>query len=98
MLQESSHPSDRLDWLVENHLRPMCKEMAGHIERLQQLGIAPPGNPALLFNLMRVSAGGVLALSLEIKGTSGIDFDADEAIDDLADLIIRCYLPRDPSR
>ncbi|MDH3747922.1 MAG: TetR/AcrR family transcriptional regulator [Gammaproteobacteria bacterium] len=91
ILQESSHPSDRLDWLVENHLRPIFEEVVGYIEDLQKVGIAPAGNPALLFNMIRVTAGGLLALSLEIKDTSGIDFDADGALDELSDLIIRCF-------
>lgn len=91
ILQESSHPSDRLDWLVKNHLRPIFVEVVGYIEDLQDMGIAPAGNPALLFNMIRVSAGGLLALSLEIKGTSGIDFDSDGALDELSELIIRCF-------
>ncbi len=96
VLQESSHPSDRLDWLIENHLRPLFRDMTSYIEKLQAGGIAPAGNPALLLNMMRVSAGGVLALAAEIKGTSGIDFDTQGTIDELADMIIRCFLPGDP--
>ncbi len=92
ILQESSHPSDRLDWLVENHLRPIYNEVVGYIENLQQHGISPPGNPALLFNMIRVCAGGLLALSLEIRATSGVDFDAEGALQELGDLIIRCFL------
>lgn len=91
ILQESSHPSDRLDWLIDNHLRPIFTEVVGYIEDLQKVGIAPAGNPALLFNMIRVSAGGLLALSLEIKSTSGIDFDSEGALDELSDLIIRCF-------
>lgn len=97
VLQESSHPSDRLDWLVERHLRPVFVQLSAYFESLQSAGIAAPGDPALLINMMRVSAGGVLALSLEIKATSGFDFDANGAIDELADLIIRCFLPGDPT-
>lgn len=92
ILQESSHPSDRLDWLVEHHLRPIYSEVVGYLEGLQQQGITPAGNPALLFNMIRVCAGGLLALSLEIRATSGIDFDADGALDELGDMIIRCFM------
>lgn len=93
ILQESSRPSDRLDWLIEQHLRPIFDQVVTYLEQLQDLGIAPAGSPALLFNMIRVSAGGLLALSLEIEKTSGIDFEADGALDDLADMIIRCFLP-----
>lgn len=96
ILQESSRPSERLDWLVENHLRPLYRQVVGSIEELQRMGVAPAGNPALLFHLIRVSAGGLLALSLEIRGTSDIDFDDDGALDELAEMIIRCFLPGPP--
>ena len=84
ILQEASYPSDRLDWLVENHLRPLFDEVHKGLLELQGLGIAVPGSAALLFNMIRVSAGGLLALKLELKGTSGIDLDNDEEIDELA--------------
>jgi len=93
ILQESSYPSERLDWLVETHLRPLYEIVAGQLVKLQELGVAPPGNPALLYNMIRVSAGGLLALSLEIKGTSNIDFDEEAQRDELADMIIRTFLP-----
>ena len=95
ILREASYPSDRLDWLVENHLRPLFDEVHKALLELQGLGIAVPGSAALLFNMIRVSAGGLLALKLELKGTSGIDLDNDEEIDELADLIIRVFLPGD---
>ena len=93
ILQEASYPSARLDWLVENHLRPLFDEVHKALQELQSLGIAVPGSAALLFNMIRVSAGGLLALKLELKGTSGIDLDNDEEIDELADMIVRVFFP-----
>jgi AcrR family transcriptional regulator len=78
---------------VDNHLRPLFEIVVQSLRELQELGIAPPGDPALLFNMIRVSAGGLLALSEEIKGTSNIDLDSKDALDELADMIIRCFLP-----
>jgi AcrR family transcriptional regulator len=98
ILQESSHPSDRLDWLIENHLRPLFEIVVESLTELQRLGVAPPGNPALLFNMIRVSAGGLLALKVELKGTSNIDLDSDEEIEKLADYIIRVFLPGNHQR
>lgn len=97
ILQESSQPSERLDWLVEQHLKPLFNEVVGYLEELQRIGVAPPGSPALLFNMIRVSAGGLLALGLEIRGTSDVDFDDPETLDELADMIIRCFLPGRPA-
>lgn len=96
ILQESSYPSDRLDWLVAQHLKPLYEMVSGHLQKLQQLGIAPPGNPALLYNMIRVSAGGLLALGHEIKGTSNINFNDEAQRDELAEMIIRTFLPGNP--
>jgi len=98
ILQESSHPSDRLDWLIDNHLRPLFEIVVESLTELQRLGIAPPGNPALLFNMIRVSAGGLLALKVELKGTGNIDLDSDEEIEKLSDYIIRVFLPGNQSQ
>lgn len=93
ILQEANYPSERLDWLVENHLRPLFDEVHKALVGLQQIGVAPPGNAALLFNMIRVCAGGLVALKLELKQTSGIDLDSDEQIAELADLITRVFFP-----
>lgn len=95
ILQESSYPSERLDWLVDNHLKPLYEIVVKPLTQLQQLGIAPAGNPALLYNMIRVSAGGLLALALEIRGTTDIDLEVDDALDELAELIIRVFFPGD---
>lgn len=95
ILQEAGQPSERLDWLIRNHLRPLFEEVHRALVELQHLQVAPPGNPALLFNMIRVCAGGLVALKLELKGTSGIDLDDDREIDELADLIIRVFFPGD---
>ncbi len=95
ILQESSHPSDRLDWLVETHLKPLYEMVVGQLTKLQALGVSPPGNPSLLYNMIRVSAGGLLALGLEVKGTSGINFEDEAQRNELAEMIIRTFLPGD---
>lgn len=93
ILQEANTPSERLDWLVENHLRPLFDEVHKALANLQDIGVAPAGNPALLFNMIRVCAGGLIALKLELKHTSDIDLDSDDQIDELAEMIIRVFFP-----
>ena len=95
LVQEASRPSARLDWLVETHLRPLFKVTVEYIKELQELGVAPSGDPALLFNLIRVSSGALLALSHELKGTSNIDFEEPGSLDALSDMIVRVFLPGD---
>ena len=93
ILQEANYPSERLDWLVESHLRPLFDEVHKAIAGMQEIGIVPAGSAALLFNMIRVCAGGLVALKLELKQTCGIDLDSDEQIAELADLIIRVFFP-----
>ena len=95
ILQESSNPSDRLDWLSENFLRPLSEASTGYIVELQEKGVMPPGNPALIYNMVRASSGGLIALSLELKSTSDIDLEETQDLDELADLIIAMFLPGD---
>lgn len=92
-VQESSVPNPRLDWLVETHLRPFFDRAVARIQGLQERGIAPPGNPALLFNMIRGAAGSLTALNLELKATSGVDLDSADTVDELADMIVRVFLP-----
>ncbi len=93
MMQEASRPSARLDWLVNTHLRPLFEVVVDEIKVLQERGVAPDGDPALLFNMIRVSSGALLALALEIKGTSNIDLERPGQLDALADMIIKVFLP-----
>jgi AcrR family transcriptional regulator len=95
ILQEASYQSDRLEWLTENHLKPLFEEVHKSLTELQRIGVAPPGSAALLFNMIRVCAGGLLALKLELKGTSNIDLDCDDQIEELGDMIIRVFFPGD---
>jgi AcrR family transcriptional regulator len=97
MVQEASTPSPRLDWLIETYLRPLFEVSVKNLKELQDQGIAPAGNVAILFNMIRVSAGGLIALGHELKGTSGIDLDSPGTIDELADMIVNVFLPLNPT-
>jgi TetR/AcrR family transcriptional regulator len=93
VLQESSHQSERLDWLSENFLSPLADAASRYIAELQDLGVAPAGDPLILYNMIRVSSGTLIALALELKTTSNIVVDSDEKLDEIADLITRVFLP-----
>ena len=72
MVQEASYPNPRLDWLIDTHLKPFFDASFELLEELQAIGVAPPGNPRLLFNMIRLSTGGLLALGNELTRSSGI--------------------------
>ena len=93
MVQEASYPSPRLDWLVETHLQPFFDATFVMIKELQDLGIAVPGNPRLLFNMIRLSSGGLLALGKELNASSGIDVEDNATLDEIAEMIVSVFLP-----
>ncbi len=98
ILQEANGEHERMQWLTDNPLRPMFDEVHKALANLQSIGVAPQGSPAMLFNMIRVCAGGLIALKLELKSTSNIDLDSDEQIAELGDLIIRVFFPGDPPK
>lgn len=93
ILQESSCPSSRLEWLSENFLRPISEGASKYIAELQEKGVTPAGDPALIYNMLRVCSGGLIALSQELKMTSNIDLQSQASLDGLTDLIVRAFLP-----
>lgn len=93
VLQESSYQSDRLKWLCENFLGPIAATASSYIDELQQKGIAVSGDPLLIYNMVRVCSGTLIALSLEIQNSSGLDLLNAERLDDLADVIVKIFLP-----
>lgn len=95
MVQEASYPNPRLEWLIDKHLKPIFTVTFGMLEKLQELGVAVPGSPALLFNMIRLSSGGLLALGNELKASSDIDINDPKTLDDISDMIIRVFLPGD---
>lgn len=95
VLQESAHQSPRLEWLSENFLNPLASAAGRHIAELQELGVTPPGDPLIIYNMIRVSSGTLIALARELKSTSNIDLEDSENLDALADMIVKIYLPGD---
>ena len=93
MVQESSYPNPRLDWLIEAHLKPFFDATFAMIEELQAIGVAPAGNPRLLFNMIRLSSGGLLALGNELKTSSDLDVDDEATLEAIAEMIVRVFLP-----
>ena len=56
ILQEANCECDRMTWLVDTHLRPLFDEVHKALTDLQEIGVAPIGSPAMLFNMIRVCA------------------------------------------
>ena len=93
IVQESGHSTPRMDWLVERHLRPFFEATVPQIVALQAAGIAPAGSPAMLYHMIRLSAGGMLAMGHMLRATSDIDVSSKQTLDELVEMIVRVYLP-----
>ncbi len=93
LVQEASFPNPRLDWLIETHLKPFFEATFVMIEELQRIGVAPAGNARLLFNMIRLSSGGLLAIGNELKESSGIDVESGDTLDEISDMIVSVFLP-----
>ena len=93
IVQESSYPNNRMDWLVERHLQPFFEATVGQIRELQKIGVAPAGSPAMLYHMIRLSAGGMFALANMLRGTSQIDVNSPATREELVEMIVRVYLP-----
>jgi len=93
LVREASFPNPRLDWLVDTHLKPFLESNFAMIEELQLLGVAPAGNARLLFNMIRLSSAGLLALGNELKESSSIDVDSADTLDEISEMIVNVFLP-----
>ncbi|MDA0994435.1 MAG: hypothetical protein O3A13_12505, partial [Proteobacteria bacterium] len=51
-----------------------------------------------IYNMIRASSGGLIALALELKSTSNISLEGSKDLDELADLIIAFFLPGDVAK
>ncbi len=91
--QEANAPNSRLEWLVETHLKPFHALLFTRVQALQAAGVAAEGDPGLLTNTLRLAAGSLLALALEVRVTSGLDLDSEEAAEALSELLMRLFFP-----
>ena len=53
----------------------------------------PAGDPYMIYNMIRVSSGTLIALALELRSTSGLEIDSEDRLDELSDLIVRIFMP-----
>ena len=93
IVQEANYENPRIEWLTQTHLRPAYEATVGPLKELQAAGVAPQGNPALLYHLVRLAAGGMLAMGLMLRQTSGVNLEDQATRDELAELIVRVFLP-----
>lgn len=73
MVRESRDKSPRFTWLMETVLNPVMRRIVPHIERAQQDGDFPPGNPVFILYLLIGIISAPSALGAEIRYNAGAD-------------------------
>ena len=88
IMQESKRAGDRLDWLVETHVRPLYQNAVVMFERLSERGEIVPVAPAHLYYLLTGAGATVFVMAPECQRLTGVDPFAPEFVAAHADLVV----------
>ncbi len=94
MVQEGSQQSTRLEWLVENHVRPIFTFLIGQSRELEALGTPVVGSRALAHYMVIGAASAPYSLAAEYELVTGEDPFAKEGIEAHADAVVALFLPK----
>jgi len=89
MTIEGRAGTDRLEWLVENHLRHLYTDISRQITAAQASGKIHAGNPAQLYYAIIALAGNHFSLAPEYELVTGLPAHTDAAIEETIKLINR---------
>ncbi|HEY8518318.1 MAG TPA: TetR/AcrR family transcriptional regulator [Candidatus Binatia bacterium] len=85
--QECKADGERLDYLVENHVRPLYDATVALFEQLSSTGALPKVAPVHLYYLLTGAGTTMFVLAPECRRLSGVDPFADEVIEAHADAV-----------
>jgi TetR/AcrR family transcriptional regulator len=88
IMQESKRAGERLDWLVETHVRPIYETAVAMFERLAARGEIAPVAPAHLYYLLTGAGATVFVMAPECQRLTGVDPFAADFVDAHADLVV----------
>jgi AcrR family transcriptional regulator len=92
IMQESKHAGDRLDWLVETHVRPLYENAVAMFDRLATRGELVPVAPAHLYYLLTGAGASVFVMGPECERLTGVDPFAPEFVEAHADLVVEVLI------
>lgn len=91
MVEEGKADSDRMEWLVDNHLRPLFENFLRLGESFSsQIGAAQLPHA---YYVMAGAGSVIFALAPECRRLTGLDPTTSEAIDAHADFVARLLVP-----
>lgn len=85
--QESKSDSDRMDYLVERHVRPLYEATVALFEHLVRDGVVPDIAPAHLYYILIGAGPTMFVLAPECRRLTGLDPESDELIEAHADAV-----------
>ncbi|WP_426574911.1 TetR/AcrR family transcriptional regulator [Aquihabitans sp. McL0605] len=87
--QESKGEGERIDWLVDHHIRPLYELTTTMFERLTELGAVPDIPAPFLYYLLTGAGPTIFVLAPECQRLAGFDPLSPEAVQTHADAVIR---------
>lgn len=87
--QECKADSARMDYLVEQHVRPFYEATTAAFEQLVSDGVLPPIGAPHLFYILTGAGPSMFVLGPEFRRLSGLDPESDEVIEAHADAMCR---------
>jgi len=91
MMHEGARPGPRLEWLVDNHVRPLFEALQRRIAEAQAQGLAPACDPIHIAYIL-IGATTLFSQAAEFKLLTGRDPRDPELVDAHADLVLRLLL------
>lgn len=88
VLQESKADSERMDWLVDRHIRPLYGATVEIFERLTADGLLPPIPAPFLYYLLTGAAPTIFVLAPECRRLAGFDPLSPEAVRTHSDAVV----------
>lgn len=93
MLQEGTSATDRLEWLVATHVRPMVQLTRTLFEQLEASNRRLPARPDHLFYMLIGAASTPYALAPEFELTMGEDPFSKSMVDAHAEAVLQLFFP-----
>ena len=85
--QECKTDTPRMDWLVEQHIRPLYEATAEILASLVEQGAVPPIPAAHLYYILTGAGPTMFVLGPECRRLTGLDPSAEDVIDAHADAV-----------
>lgn len=89
VMQEQGTRGKRMQWIVENHIRPMYERTVTAFQRLIDEGELPPLPPAYLWYLLTSGGPAVFVFAPEFERLTGIDLTDPTVVTQQADAVER---------